>query len=389
MCARVTARTFALDLRTEKKCIQNAMATTIHMIGLPHTIVGVAFSHCAFTGKILRFGKMMKMCNWRVLEYSNEGSESEAEHIQILSQEELKQLSKRSDDTHFVDADLDNSVLVEAFYKRVGEKLAVHTQEHDIVCHVFGPVQGMQSYSRGCFHVESGIGYTCHVDTMPYRIFESNTWRAWHAGRQQNIMGSNIQWVIPNYYDLDDWDFYPEADTKKPYVLFFGRIKWDKGLRTIEAIAHELPDTQFVICGQGDPLPWLRANIKYKLPIKGQERAELLGKATVVLCPSEYIEPFCGVNVESQLCGTPVISTDCGAFTETIVHGETGYICHMLADYFKAIAMAPSLDRRHISERARSLYSLQTVGQKYDSAFRQIHDMRNKGWYSEESHMLT
>ena len=51
------------------------------------------------------------------------------------------------------------------------------------------------------------------------------------------------------------------------------------------------------------------------------------------MVPTYYVEPFCGVNVEAQLCGTPVISNDCGAFTETIENLKTGILAHTLKDF--------------------------------------------------------
>jgi glycosyltransferase involved in cell wall biosynthesis len=159
-------------------------------------------------------------------------------------------------------------------------------------------------------------------------------------------------------------------------------------LRVVDEVARRMPEQRFIICGQGDPTPWLLCpNVEYKPPIHGRERAVLLGNATAVMCPSEYIEPFCGVNVEAQLCGTPVVSTDFGAFVETIEQGITGWRCHMLQDYVEALKLAPTLDRRYISDRARARYSLEVVGKRYDSIFKQIYDQKDKGWYSETSYL--
>jgi hypothetical protein len=52
-----------------------------------------------------------------------------------------------------------------------------------------------------------------------------------------------------------------------------------------------------VICGQGDPEPYLKLsdNIEYKKPISGTERNELLGNAYCMVMPTQFIEPFGGL----------------------------------------------------------------------------------------------
>ena len=103
------------------------------------------------------------------------------------------------------------------------------------------------------------------------------------------------------------------------------------------------------MCGQGDPEPFLKqgsdtGNLKYKPPIHGKERGEFLSELTALVTPSIYIEPFCGVNVEAQLCGVPVISNDFGAFIETLEQFKTGLRFHTLADFGSGVQMA--LDRQ-------------------------------------------
>ena len=66
------------------------MLPTLHIIGLFHTVTSPKYSHCAFTGKVLRFSKMMKLYGYKVIEYPNGISESETnENVMILSEEEL------------------------------------------------------------------------------------------------------------------------------------------------------------------------------------------------------------------------------------------------------------------------------------------------------------
>jgi glycosyltransferase involved in cell wall biosynthesis len=49
-----------------------------------------------------------------------------------------------------------------------------------------------------------------------------------------------------------------------------------------------------------------------------------------------------------MLCGTPLISTNFGAFAETIEHGVTGFRCNTLGDFVKAIEKAGTLDRTKV-----------------------------------------
>jgi glycosyltransferase involved in cell wall biosynthesis len=104
-----------------------------------------------------------------------------------------------------------------------------------------------------------------------------------------------------------------------------------------------------------------------------------------------YLEPFCGVNVEAQLCGTPVISSDYGAFVETVEQMKTGVRCHTLADFLYGInlALQGHFDRTYIRARAQKLYDMYEVAHTYDYIFKTILDIYNgqSGWYAKTSHL--
>jgi glycosyltransferase involved in cell wall biosynthesis len=357
------------------------------MVGLPHTVVSTDYSHCAFTGKVLRFSTMMNPHGWHVVEYSNGVSESAAaEKVQILTEGELRAMSKRRSDTEDYGADVNNRPLVDEFSRRVVAELRARTAPGDIVCHVFGPYPDYIGAAPACFHLESGIGYTATTGACPYRVYESAGWMHWHLGRRHLEHGKNYEFVAPNYYESADWPAVtnPLAD---PYILYFGRITETKGMAIILEIALKMPEVRFVLCGQGDPSPWLKApNIIAIPPVNGRARAAVLGGASVLLAPTMFIEPFCGAAVEAQFCGTPVVTSAYGAFWETVLDGVTGFRCNSLADYVGALRRAPALDRGFVALRARSLYSLEVVGKTYNMIFNNIADQRNAGWYSPRSH---
>jgi hypothetical protein len=78
----------------------------LHLVGIFHTQHTAAYSHCAFTGKALRFPKMMQGQGYTVIEYSNAGRESTAdEHVTMLDAEEFDDLFQRNEtDFHGNDA---------------------------------------------------------------------------------------------------------------------------------------------------------------------------------------------------------------------------------------------------------------------------------------------
>ena len=68
----------------------------LHLPAIPHTITSAAYSHCAFTGKVLRFPRMMMSVGYEVYHYGMEGSESDAVNIDLLSREEWEDLRRQS-----------------------------------------------------------------------------------------------------------------------------------------------------------------------------------------------------------------------------------------------------------------------------------------------------
>lgn len=353
------------------------MKPTLHLIGIFHTKHQLSFSHCAFTGKALRFPRMMQLYGYEVIEYSNEGSESTAdEKVIMLTDSEYSELYGKRKDTDFYGSDAvigsDGHKIFEA---KLIPALRKRLKPQDIICHPFGHAHSilMEEFPTHQ-HVETGIGYSILMPNS-YRIFESYAWMHNHQARE-NRSGRNYEWVVPNYYELEDWEpKYEHGD----YFAFLGRIDSVKGLDTIRAIA-DYSSYPIVLHGQGDPSPWSHPNIEYRGPIHGKERSDFLRNARALLAPSNFIEPFCGMSVEAMLCGTPVISVDYGAMTETISEGM-GFRCHTLQDWLDAINEVDKLDRKFIADTARSRYSLEACGKKYDKIFMQLNDLYRRGWY--------
>ncbi|MFB0920152.1 MAG: glycosyltransferase [Oscillospiraceae bacterium] len=122
-------------------------------------------------------------------------------------------------------------------------------------------------------------------------------------------------------------------------------------------------------------------HIVYRPAVGPEERAELLSNAKAVLMPTYYLEPFGGVNVEAQLCGTPVITTDWGAFPETVLHGVTGYRCRVFEEFCWAVKNIHRIRPALCREWAENNYSMDRVGKMYEEYFQRIYRLFEKGWY--------
>ena len=122
-----------------------------------------------------------------------------------------------------------------------------------------------------------------------------------------HVHHSWMQWqdtVIPNSFDLDDFDFRVE---KEDYLFYMGRIMPGKGVEEAMRIA-DATGRKLLVAGQGDFearmgfKPWDCVELLGVIDV--EERRELLSKAYALLCPSKYPEPFGGVFAEAMLSGT-------------------------------------------------------------------------------------
>lgn len=355
----------------------------IHLLAVPHTLTRADFSGCAFTGKVHRFSPMMRAQGFRVVHYGCEGSQSGAsEDVWVMSQAEQEALlghPHRPLDKAYPGDDSGNQQLYSEFNRRLRVHLQARVSPEDVIALPYRRAHCAAIDGLPGFHVETGIGYTNPF--APYRIYESQAWLHWNRGRMpETIEGSDYEWVAPNYYQPSDWQLGTGAGG---YVLYFGRLVRDKGLDVVLECARFRPDLTFVLCGYGDPTPWLiLPNVVARQPVVGDARNALLGDAMAVMMPTRYIEPFGGVTVEANLCGTPVLGSAFGSFTETIEHGVTGYRCRTLGDWLAALELAPALSRQRIRAHAAGKYSLEAIGPVYRDLFHQLRDLGGRGWYS-------
>jgi glycosyltransferase involved in cell wall biosynthesis len=193
--------------------------------------------------------------------------------------------------------------------------------------------------------------------------------------------------VIPNYFDPADFTFSEEGGK---YFLFLGRVIESKGIEIIIELARQLPLESFVVAGPGSfkesGFTNIPSNIVEIGPVNTRQRNNLMGNAKAFVLPTLYIEPFGGAAMEAMFCGVPTISSDWGVFSETVIHGITGYRCRLMDHFVYAAKNITKISRKACREWAMKNYSLEAVYPMYAEWFQNVkgvHIQRSDGTFQD------
>lgn len=346
-----------------------------HLVALPHTNVNTEHTACAFNQKVLKFARMMKGLGHEVFLYSSEVADDVAtEHIVCISEKErLACLEGR----HYTEASFDiTKPHWQKYNKKVIDEIKKRIDSRDFICLIGGLAhKPVADAFPGYISVEFGIGYPGTFSK--YRVFESYAWMHTVYGSSNRNPGAiDGQWfdaVIPSYFDLDDFPFQAEKDD---YYLYVGRLIDRKGYSIAQEVCEKL-GKRLILAGPGE----VKGYGEHVGVVGPQERSELMGKAKALFVPTIYVEPFGSVAVEAQLCGTPVISTDWGAFVETVIDGVTGFRCRTFQEFLDAATKVEQLDPALI-RRLNEKYSLDNVALRYQEYFQRLLTLWGDGWYN-------
>jgi glycosyltransferase involved in cell wall biosynthesis len=306
--------------------------------------------------------------------YGNEGTDGE--FIQILTRDEQLKLMPELENGLYYAVPFENNLPIwKEFNARVREKLIQYVKPKDLILVLGGRAQNNLFDIPDTMTVEYGVGYEGVYGN--YRVFESYAWLHYVYGLLKIKDGLFYDTVINNYFDLNDFTY---SDKKENYFLFLSRMTRRKGYEIAIEIA-ERTKTKLIIAGNGGDRPE-SPYVEYVGYADTAKRAELLKNAKALLCPTIYLEPFGGVTIEAMLSGTPVITTDFGAFTETVVNGFNGFRCNTLGDFIQAADNIKGLNNADIREYAAGRFSIEAIKPQYDKYFSRLNDLWGKGWYT-------
>lgn len=351
-----------------------------HLLGLPHTVTSKKFNACAYTQKVVKFGKMMKNLGHEIIHYGHEDSDLVCnEHVTVLTNNDFE-ISYGSHDwkKNFFKFNTQDHAY-QTFYKNAIAEIGKRKQKNDFLLPFWGSgVRPVCDAHNDMIVVEPGIGYA-GGHWARWKIFESYAIYHAYCGLK-NVGQCNQDWydvVIPNYFDLEDFDY---SYNKDDYFLYMGRVYNGKGVN-IAIQATERMGVKLIIAGQKEEGYKLPSHVEYIGYADVETRKRLLSKAKASFLPSMYVEPFGGVQIENLLSGTPTITTDWGSFAENNIHGTTGYRCRTMSDFELAIQNIHRINPKNCREWGEN-FSLEKVGLMYEKYFNDVLNVyKGSGWY--------
>lgn len=143
---------------------------------------------------------------------------------------------------------------------------------------------------------------------------------------------------IPTFVNTDVFRPADQRDKPANYVLFSGRIDYDKGVHILLAAWREFdrvtPDHGLVlkIAGHAQDTNYeesLRviapSNVEFVGSLDTVKLARLYRGAYLTIVPTLWYDNLPNSILESYASGTPVLASDIGSIKECVVEGESGY----------------------------------------------------------------
>jgi glycosyltransferase involved in cell wall biosynthesis len=189
--------------------------------------------------------------------------------------------------------------------------------------------------------------------------------------------------TIHHGIDINQFDFQPDPDD---YLLFFGRIHHDKGAREALEIARAC-NKKLILAGiiQDDTYyhqyiePHLNNNkVVYVGSVGPVDRNRLLGKATALLHPINFNEPFGLSVIEAMACGTPVIAFDKGSMPELIENGKNGFLVNTVNEAMDAVTHIRDIERAFCRRHIERHFTANHMVEKYIQVYETILEMTEK-----------
>jgi glycosyltransferase involved in cell wall biosynthesis len=189
-------------------------------------------------------------------------------------------------------------------------------------------------------------------------------------------------WAATVPHGLPEHLLRPPSEPSQDYLAFLGRISPEKRPDRAIALARRT-GRKLRIAAKVDPADkaYFHDRIEPLLDdplvefigeIGEDEKSAFLGNAAALLFPIDWPEPFGLVLIEAMACGTPVIAWDCGAVSEIVEDGVTGFIVSGESAAAQAVERLPEIDRHTVRCVFERRFTARSMAEAYAAIYRRI-----------------
>jgi glycosyltransferase involved in cell wall biosynthesis len=175
---------------------------------------------------------------------------------------------------------------------------------------------------------------------------------------------------------------YPFREDKDDFVVYIGRATPDKGPKEAIEIARRAGLPLHMILKRNEPPeaayfhreiePLLGADIELHEDVPHEVKVDLLGRASAMIFPIRWPEPFGLVMVEAMACGTPVVTTNWGAAPEVVMDGSTGFRRDTDEELAEALLEARSLSPQDCRRWIDDQFSGPSMVRGYEAVYEEV-----------------
>lgn len=190
-------------------------------------------------------------------------------------------------------------------------------------------------------------------------------------------------WLGTVYNGIPE-SLYSCTTEPEDYLAYIGRLSKEKGCEDAIRIALKA-GRPLRIAGAPDKSPIGQAyfesvirpllaqpGIDYVCELDDAEKQSFLGRASALLMPISWPEPFGLVMIEAMATGTPVLAYRAGSVPEIIEDGVTGQIVENEQAALEALPALFHVDRQKIRQRFERRFTAQIMAENYLAHYQQL-----------------
>jgi glycosyltransferase involved in cell wall biosynthesis len=253
---------------------------------------------------------------------------------------------------------------------------AIDALEPDIV-HDHSVAGPLANTGRGCPTVTTVHGEVASGTADFYRSLPPGASLV-ALSHNQRSLAPDLPWVGVVYNGVSV-EQYPFRRGKDDFVLFLGRMSPDKGPDLAIEAARKAGLSIVLAARCTGPAeeryfeetirPRLGAGATWLGEVDSDRKRDLLSRASCLLAPVRWDEPFGLVLVEALACGTPVVALKHGAVAEIVIDGVTGFIRTLPEELPSVLGRLDTIDPVACRLDAERRFSVDSMARGYERIY--------------------